>query len=172
MTGHREKRYCPFCGDGLTRRMWEGRRRLYCETCDDALYENPVPASCLVVVDDLDRVLLVKRNVPPRQGWWCLPGGFIELGETPEEGALRELIEETGLRGEIDRLLGVVTTPNRQYQNVLMIGYVVIRFTGDPMPGDDADAVEWFPRDRLPPIAFTSHERFIADYYETYSLTN
>ena len=107
----REKTHCPFCGNPLTRRLTEGRRRLFCTTCNEPIYENPIPATCLVVVDARDRVLLVKRSVEPKTGYWCLPGGFLEVHETPEEGALRELLEETGLLGKITRLLGVTTTP-------------------------------------------------------------
>lgn len=165
MTTDGGKRYCPFCGGPLTQRIWEGRKRLYCNACNDALYENPVPASCLVVVDDRDRVLLVKRSVAPKIGWWCLPGGFMELQETPEAAALRELKEETGLDGRIEGLMGVMATPNRQYQTVLMIAYRVRRFTGTPTPGDDAAAVAWFSQDNLPPIAFSSHAHFIDAHY-------
>ncbi len=156
-----EKRFCHFCGGPLDSRHWEGRRRLFCARCQTPLYENPVPATCLVVIDEARRVLLVRRRVEPRIGEWCLPGGFMELGESPEAAALRELAEETGLRGVIDGLLGVVSTPNAAYDTVLMLGYRVRRFEGNPRPDDDADAIEWFDPARLPPIAFDSHLRFI-----------
>ncbi|MFH1985938.1 MAG: NUDIX hydrolase [Pseudomonadota bacterium] len=165
MTTDGVKRYCPFCAVPLTQRFWEGRERLYCNACNHPLYENPVPASCLVVVDDRNRVLLVKRCVAPKIGWWCLPGGFMELYETPEAAALRELKEETGLDGRIEGLMGVMATPNKQYHTVLMIAYRVRRFEGTPRPGDDAAAVAWFFPDRLPPIAFSSHAHFIDAHY-------
>jgi ADP-ribose pyrophosphatase YjhB (NUDIX family) len=156
-----EKRFCHFCGGPLETRHWEGRPRRFCPRCRIPLYENPVPATCLVVIDDRGRVLLVRRSVAPRMGEWCLPGGFMELGESPESAALRELGEETGLEGTIDRLLGVVTAPNADYDTVLMLGYRVRRFRGQPRPDDDADAIAWFDPARLPPIAFDSHRRFI-----------
>lgn len=156
-----EKRFCPFCGGDLERRQWEGRPRRVCRDCGRPLYENPVPATCLVVVDGERRVLLVRRRVAPKVGYWCLPGGFMELGESPEQAALRELEEETGLTGTVDGLLGVTATPNALYDTVLMVGYRVTEFHGRPRPDDDADAIGWFPAGRLPAIAFESHRRFI-----------
>lgn len=158
------KSHCHFCGDALTRRYMEGRERLYCRACARPIYENPIPATCMVVVDTDEQVLLVKRSVDPKKGMWCLPGGFIELGEAPEAGALRELAEETGLQGTIDTLLGVRTTPSAQYGSVLMVGYLVADTHGRPVAGDDASEVRWFSVFDLPPIAFESHQRFLDQY--------
>ena len=159
------KIFCPYCSGKLVRKDWEGETRLFCESCNGALYENPVPATCLVVVDSQDRVALVRRSVAPKKGHWCLPGGFMELGEGPEKAALRELAEETGLEGKIDRLLGVMSTPNAQYHTVLMVAYLVKSFTGDLVPGDDASEAAWFSHRNLPEIAFTSHDHFISTYF-------
>lgn len=139
--------------------------RLYCRRCVRPLYENPTPATCLVVVNAEHQVLLVKRDVAPKKGMWCLPGGFIELGEAPEEGALRELKEETGLNGRNPALLGVRTTPSAQYHSVLMVGYLVRQFRGTPVAGDDAADARWFAREKLPPIAFDSHLHFMDQYW-------
>jgi len=115
----------------------------------------------LVVCDDRKRLLLVKRSVDPKKGCWCLPGGFIELGETPEEAALRELSEETGLCGRIDRLLGVSTNPGTLYHTILMVGYLVTHVSGTLQPGDDALDAAYFALTRSPQIAFTSHQKYI-----------
>jgi len=160
----RPKTYCYYCGNRLIRKYVEGGNRLFCETCRVPLYENPVPATSLVVTDSEKRVVLVKRNVEPKKGYWCLPGGFIELGETPEQAALRELREETGLNGQIDKLLGVTADTSDQYGNVLMIGYLVKRFSGSLAPGDDAAAVAYFQPEKLPEIAFSSHRHFLDIY--------
>lgn len=161
----RKKTNCPFCGTRLTEKFCEGAKRLFCEQCSQPVYENPIPAACTVVIDEAQRVLLVKRNVEPKIGYWCLPGGFIELGETPEQAALRELREETGLSGRIEMLLGVDTNPSDLYHTVLMVGYLVNHFSGTPQAGDDASDVAYFPADRLPDIAFQSHKKFIQKYY-------
>ncbi len=159
------KQFCPYCSARLEERLWEGQKRPYCETCASAIYENPVPAACLVVVDESNRIALVKRSVEPKKGYWCLPGGFMELGESPEQAALRELKEETGLDGEINRLLGVMATPNAQYHTVLMIAYLVRHYKGYLVAGDDASEADWFPHQDLPEIAFTSHSHYIGVYF-------
>jgi 8-oxo-dGTP diphosphatase len=156
-----QKTHCHFCGRPLTRKFVEGRERHYCPRCRRPIYENPVPATCMVVIDAGRQVLLVKRSVPPKLGRWCLPGGFIELGEPPEKGALRELAEETGLTGVIHALLGVCTTPSLEYHSVLMVGYLITDFQGVLKAGDDASQVRWFACDELPSIAFDSHRRFL-----------
>jgi len=88
----------------------------------------------------------------------------MELGETPEEGALRELVEETGLNAEIDRLLGVVATPSAMYQAVVMMGFLVKNSRGKLIAGDDAEETRYFDLNNLPEIAFDSHKTFISRY--------
>jgi len=132
--------------------------------CAGPIYENPVPATCTIVADGEKRILLVKRSVEPKKGYWCLPGGFMELDETPEQCALRELREETGLSGKIKLLLGVRANPSPMYHTVHMTGYLVNEFSGTPVAGDDADEVKWFSIHALPEIAFDSHRHFISIY--------
>lgn len=164
-----EKKYCLYCGGPFTQKMVEGQVRLFCERCDIPHYENPVPASCIVVIDQRDRILLVKRNVEPHIGSWCLPGGFIELDETSEEAALRELKEETGLTGQIDSLLGVSSSYSPDHHSVILIGYLVKSYSGVIHAGDDASDVARFHKNELPDIPFDSHVRFIDTYYSTKS---
>ena len=165
----REKKYCPYCGTGLVEKFCEGALRRYCNRCNEPIYENPIPATCMVVVDNKDRVLLVKRSVEPKKGFWCLPGGFMELGETPEKAALRELKEETGLAGKIDMLFGVSANPSALYHTVLMVGYLVKSYSGSLIAGDDANDAAYFHYNELPEIAFESHASFIRMYYAAYS---
>ena len=158
----RKKTNCHYCSTRLAEKFMEGSLRLYCERCCEPIYENPVPATSLVVINNQNDLLLVKRSVEPKKGFWCLPGGFIELGETPEKSALRELKEETGLTGQIDKLLGVSTNHSERYDTVLMVGYLVTTFSGDLKAGDDASAVAYFHPEDLPVIAFDSHMYFIS----------
>lgn len=166
--GLQEKAYCPYCGCAAVRRTLEGRTRRYCHNCDLPLYDNPVPAVCAVVSDRQDRLLLVKRKVAPKKGEWCLPGGFMELGETPEAAALRELSEETGLAGAVEGLIGLKAAPNRIYHTVLVMGYRVTPLSEQIHAGDDAMAVRWVPYQKLPPIAFGSHRAFVKNVIDNH----
>ncbi len=165
------KRFCPECGERLYDRFWEGARRRFCRQCHQPVYENPVPAVCVVAPDPSGRILLVRRGVAPKVGDWCLPGGFMELGETPEAAALRELREETGLGGRIDRLLGLRSTPSRLYHTILLAAYVVHPEGGPLTAGDDATQARWFPPGELPEIAFDSHQAFILYYLDGHRQT-
>ena len=156
--------YCHFCGGTLTTKFVEGNNRLFCESCRTPIYKNPVPANCVVVINPEEKLLLVKRSVDPKMGFWCLPGGFMELNERPDESALRELKEETGLNGKSINLLGVTSTPSSQYDTILMMGFLVKQFSGMLIAGDDASDAQWFGLDNLPEIAFDSHVKFVRKY--------
>jgi 8-oxo-dGTP diphosphatase len=157
----KEKRFCLFCGGKLERVLHDGRKRLYCKACERFLYENPVPATAAVVLDHDHHLLLVKRGMEPKKGKWCLPGGFVELNEAPGQGVVRELAEETGLVGEVERLLDCVYEDNPFYGPVIIIGYQLSRREGELQAGDDAAEVQYFPLDDLPHIAFDSHQAII-----------
>jgi ADP-ribose pyrophosphatase YjhB (NUDIX family) len=102
-----------------------------------------------VVVRRGDRVLLVRRSKPPRQGEWSIPGGAIDLGETTEQAAAREVLEETGLRVTPTRLLTTVDAIQRDAQGKVAFHYVLIDFLAVAdddqvaVAGDDVDAVQW-----------------------------
>ena len=159
--GRAVKRFCPFCGQPLHDRLWEGTVRRFCRRCNQPVYENPVPAVCVVVPDAAGRILLVRRGIAPKIGDWCLPGGFMELGEKPEAAALRELKEEAGLTGRIECLLGLRSTPSRLYHTILLAAFLVQPEAGVPVAGDDATAARWYQPAKLPTIAFDSHRAFI-----------
>ena len=124
-------------------------------------YENPLPVAAAVVTNERGEVLLVRRARHPMKGMWCLPCGFAEKDEQIEEAALRELEEETHLRGRVVRLLDAVTARNYFYGNLVMITFEVGNVSGAPAPGDDAAEVRYFPPDRIPPLAFPCQEQAI-----------
>jgi 8-oxo-dGTP diphosphatase len=161
-------RYCHFCAGGLEKKTVEGRLRWYCPRCRIPIYENPIPAACVVLIDNHSRLLLVKRRVAPKEGMWCLPGGFVEAGETPEQAAVRELQEETGLTGRINTLIGVTTSPGSLHRSIMLVAFLVISFSGSIIAGDDASEVAFFERNQFPDIAFESHLSFIRLYYSAF----
>ena len=85
----------------------------------------------------------------------------MELGETPEAAALRELKEETGLDGQAVRLLGLKATKSAEYETILMMAYLVCSFSGEPIPGSDAREICFFASQSLPAVAFASHIHFL-----------
>ena len=105
-------RYCGACGAALEERLvaTEQRRRQVCSACGSVAYRNPqVLVSAIVCA--AGRVLLCRRAEPPAAGRWGLPGGFLECGESLEEAAARETLEETGVRlATPDLLLHAVST--------------------------------------------------------------
>jgi len=158
-------KYCPRCGAELREKKEEGRKRLFCPVCQWISYENPLPSAAAFVINKKNEILLVKRGVEPGLGKWALPSGFIEIEETPEMACLRELEEETGLKGEIMRLIGVYSQKSLLYKNVLIIGYEV-EASGVLSPGSDSQRAEFFPAFKLPEIAFSSHRKIIEDGFK------
>ena len=111
------------------------------------------------------KVLLVRRAIAPYRGYWDIPGGFLEAGEHPERGALREVREETGLRVELIGLLGVYLDrygPDR----TLNLYYRARVLGGRERPADDAMALAWFAPGELPArLAYPRHaRRVLADW--------
>jgi 8-oxo-dGTP diphosphatase len=159
----RTKIYCPYCAAALETAPDGGRR---CARCDTTLYDNPTPAVAALVVDPQGRILLVERDKEPAAGQWSLPGGFIEIDESPVEAAIRELREETGLDARQADLLAVEDEPSRAYGRVLVVCYRVREYAGIPAAGDDARSLGFFAADALPPVAFRAHRRFIQHYLE------
>ena len=101
-------RFCPHCGAHLEQRRPEGddRDRHVCPACAMVHYQNPkvvVGSVCLLG----ERLLLCRRAIEPRRGYWTIPAGYLELGESAEAGARREAWEEARARIELDGLLAV-----------------------------------------------------------------
>jgi 8-oxo-dGTP diphosphatase len=163
---YREKKYCPFCGGNLFDYIEVDRLRKKCGSCDTIMYENPIPATALIVVNpqNANEIALVKRAVEPCKGEFSLPGGFLELDETPEQGAIRELHEETGLEGRVKKLLGIKNQYSPQYISVLLLCFEMEILSGIIVGGDDSDFAAYFPLDDHPPIAFDTHRYFVENY--------
>lgn len=88
------KYHCFRCGNILTKR----KHNLYkCKVCNYEHFVDPYPTTSVIIINEKDEIMLVKRKFPPKKGFWDLPGGFVDIGETGEDGARREIKEELGL---------------------------------------------------------------------------
>lgn len=125
--------------------------------------DQPWIAADSVVFDETGRVLLIRRKNPPFEGSFALPGGFVEIGETTEEAALRELKEETGIDGTSPRLVGVYSDPGRDPRHhCIGIAYLVLSTSYDVSAGDDAADAEFVANWERERLAF-DHHRIIND---------
>jgi len=149
-------RYCPSCGREVAVRRIDGMERLACGECEFVYYNNPRPCVGVIALEE-NRVLLVERGTDPFKGYWDIPGGFMEAGESPETSVIREMQEETGLEVAPCELLGFYTdTYGSERIPTLNICYIVRVTGGMPNAGSDAVKMEWFALDALPEkIAFT-----------------
>jgi ADP-ribose pyrophosphatase YjhB (NUDIX family) len=106
-------KHCKNCGTAVVRRLpddGDTRQRAVCPACNTVHYENPLNVVGTIPVFG-DKVLLCKRNIEPRKGFWTLPAGFMELHETLAEGAARETDEEAGADIEMQALFTVLDVP-------------------------------------------------------------
>lgn len=160
-----KRKYCPYCSGPVAKKSENGARRDYCPRCNQFFYDNPLPVVSTILARDR-RVLLVKRGKEPYRGQWCLPSGFAESGENIVEAALRELEEETGMKGKIIQLRDVDSSSNSFYGDLLFLTFEVEQTGGTLRAGDDAAAVRFFPLDRLPQLAFPSNTKALRTYVE------
>lgn len=125
--------------------------------------KQPWLAVDCVVFDELDRLLLIRRKNPPFQNQFALPGGFLEIGETTEDAALRELQEETSVAAGRPQLIGVYSNPARDpRRHVISVAYLV-RVSGvTPKAGDDAATAEFIQGWREQSLAF-DHNQIVRD---------
>jgi ADP-ribose pyrophosphatase YjhB (NUDIX family) len=114
-----DKRFCCYCGEATTVAVPPGdtRERRLCPSCGAVHYENPrIVVGC--VPEHEDRILICRRAIEPRRGYWTVPAGFLENGETLEAGAARESWEEALARVAIGSLLAVVNIPEASQVHV------------------------------------------------------
>jgi ADP-ribose pyrophosphatase YjhB (NUDIX family) len=148
--------FCPLDGTRLVPTRVDGRDRPVCPRCGFADFMH-VQIGANAIVERSGSVLLVKLSYGPREGRWALPGGLVEIDETPEEAAVRETAEETGLDVEIDGLIATYMRPASQ-RAAGWAPIMIVTFRAHIVGGELRTAPEevteaaWFPRDSLPPL--------------------
>ncbi|MCB5252277.1 MAG: NUDIX hydrolase [Candidatus Cloacimonadaceae bacterium] len=154
--------YCQNCGGKLElKNDREGKVRAICMACGFILYKNPIPAVAIFVQNEANEILLIKRLCEPQAGMWALPSGYVEIDMTPEQNAIAEMQEETGLIGEVEYCIDWFYGYSPIYLRTLSIGFKMKVIGGILQAGDDAGDARYFALDELPPIAFDAHRHFI-----------
>ncbi|MFM8900869.1 MAG: NUDIX hydrolase [Burkholderiales bacterium] len=158
-------KHCRACGTAVEHVVppEDNRERAVCPACGTVHYQNPTNVVGTVPVWE-DKVLLCRRNIEPRHGFWTLPAGFMELGETSAEGAVRETVEEAGAQIE---LLGLFTV-----LNVVHVGQVHLYYRAQMLspalnPGLETIEAELFSESQIPweQLAFRTVRRTLELFF-------
>ncbi len=166
MTPPRRIQHCRVCGSATHYQVPpdDNRERAVCSVCGEIHYENPLNVVGTVPVWG-EQVLLCRRNIEPRHGMWTLPAGFMELGETTADGALRETIEEAGARIEMQTLFSVL--------NVVRVGQVHLFYRARMLdthlaPGPESIEARLFREDEVPwdELAFRTVRTTLECFFE------
>ena len=158
-------RYCSACGSGrIEFRVPDGDNlpRFVCAACGTIHYQNPkVVVGCLPEYDD--QVLLCRRAIEPRLGFWTLPAGFLENGETVTAGAVRETLEEANARVAVDALYTMISLPHISQIYMMFRAKLLDQGFG---PGPESLEVRLFREDEIPweELAFRTIGRTLRNY--------
>ncbi len=166
MNHNKHYRFCPRCGGDLFSKLLKKGEpeRLVCSECEFIFFLDPKVAAC-VIIEIQNKIVLLKRSIPPQRGKWVIPGGFVDQGEPVPVAAVRETWEEVRLKVEIDTLVGVYSYPQRP---VVVIVYAATKIGGELQAADEALEVGLFAPENIPwdAIAFSSTRDALRDYFK------
>ena len=158
--------FCSSCGSRVTLRIPAGENmmRHVCEVCGTIHYKNPLLVIGAIPEHSDGRILLCKRAIEPRHGFWTLPGGFMELGETTGQAAMRETLEEANARVELVQLYTVLSVP---HVNQVHMFYRARLLDLDFSAGEESLEVGLYREDAIPweDIAFRTTAITLGYYY-------
>ena len=129
-----------------------------CPQCQRVIYYDPKVAATSVIERN-GQILLIRRGNQPGYGLWSMPGGYVDRGEVVELAAVREVWEETGLKIEIEHLIGLFS---EQGHPVIVAAFATREVGGLLAAGDEALEVGFFPINRLPEMAFPRDQLILA----------
>ena len=155
-----EINFCVRCGTVLEMASRFGKQRPTCPICKWSYLPDPKVAVS-VFVEEAEKVLLVRRSVEPECGLWSFPGGYLDAGEDPIRAADRECLEETGMQAHVTDFLVMISDAGQARGADLVLVYRADVISGDLRAGDDVDEVDFFARDRLPPLAFRTTKQLL-----------
>lgn len=151
-----------------TRRV-AGKPRRACPACGYVHFVEPKVGVGVLILDEAGKILLVQRAMPPEQGKWSLPAGYVDAGEDPAATAVREALEETHLRVETVGLVDVFHNPPEQGGASIFILYRARLVGGDLHAGDDASQARFFASNELPELAFKSTVEAVRRCFASFS---
>lgn len=139
------------------------KKTMKCPQCkaEIQVYKNPVPTVDIIIEVD-GGIVLIERKNPPHG--WALPGGFVDYGESFEQAAVREALEETGLEVKLTRQFHTYSNPDRDPRHHTVSTVFIATAGGIPTGLDDALQAKIFDRDNLPRLVF-DHARILEDYF-------
>jgi len=152
--------FCPYCGKTLGEKRVENKIRKFCSFCNRVIYDNPVPVVAGIIFNN-EKILLIKRGIPPRRGFWSLPSGFIDRNENAGQALIREIKEETNLTIEKFSCIKTIAQKGLRYNTILIIGFIIYKYKGELLAGDDAVEASFFNLQNIPELAFSSHYELI-----------
>lgn len=163
----RKPRCCYNCGARTEWRLRKGEDREVeiCPECGEVMFRNSKPCVGALIVR-AGKVLLIRRDIDPFRGYWDIPGGFLEEGEHPGEGAVREALEETGLEISTGEILGIFMDSycGEGGGATLNIYYLAEAAPGKAKPLAESSDVGWFPLGEIPEkLAFPNHARRVLE---------
>lgn len=158
--------FCPSCTAPLEERDFAGKMKKACTRCSFVHWNNPMNvAVALVPSTDGKELLLIRRAIPPRIGFFALPGGYVDTNEGLQAAAIREVLEETGLKVEVDSFFWSVPVEGK---NEILTFFVCRVVGGEIALSPETDKVEFVPLDQLPQeIAFPLHRKAIEMWVAT-----
>lgn len=143
-------KYCSLCAAPIVHEVppYDNRPRAVCSSgkCGHIHYRNPLVVTGCIVEHD-GRILLCRRAIEPRAGFWTVPAGFLEIGESVRDGALRETLEESGIEAAICALHGIYDIPGAGQMHIIYRARMV---GGTAAPTTESTEVQWFARDAIP----------------------
>lgn len=134
-----------------------------CPKCGHLIetYKNPLP-TVDIIIEVIGGIVLIERKNKPLG--WALPGGFVDYGESLEQAALREALEETGLHVTLSEQLKTYSDPDRDPRHHTISTVFIATTGGTPIAGDDAGKAGIFTEQDLPPLVF-DHAKILTDYF-------
>lgn len=161
--------FCPFCGNKYTQDVWPR----YCESCKKKVWRNPLPVVVIELAVDYypankgSELLIIKRANDPHIDEWALPGGFLEVGETWQEGASRELFEEVGIKIEPEKLILLNALSSPTNSNLLLFcrartskAMIPTKFT----PNSEVSEIKLISEPE--PLAFPLHQQMVKEFFQ------